>query len=100
VDVLLPMKVQDKLLPTLDALLDDKQVGIGRFMLCAALLLSCTTELHKLLPTLDVLLDDKQVGTDHLWLYSCTALLLASVLALHCFWRVFLHCTVLEVNCS
>jgi hypothetical protein len=29
VDVLLPMKVQDKLLPTLDALLDDKQVGRG-----------------------------------------------------------------------
>jgi hypothetical protein len=26
VDVLLPMKPQDKLLPTLDALLDDKQV--------------------------------------------------------------------------
>jgi hypothetical protein len=30
VDVLLPMKVQDKLLPTLDTLLDDKQVGSRR----------------------------------------------------------------------
>jgi hypothetical protein len=30
VDVLLPMKVQDKLLPTLDTLLGDKQVRIGR----------------------------------------------------------------------
>jgi hypothetical protein len=54
VDVLLPMKVQDKLLPALDAMLDDKQVGLRRCRLgavCSASLLSWVTEQNNKRPS-------------------------------------------------